>query len=393
MSGSSSVLRALLLVLGGRGYEQAVRPLLFRSSAQATHEALLAWLRRADAIPGLPVVLGAARGATLPPCAIDVGGVRLESPYIVAAGLVKGDGFASEDEALAAVERGRNIMPGWRSVPALVGPVEFGSFTRWPRLGNPGTVVWRDVPTRSTQNRVGLRNPGVKAAAAFLARNRQHLPRQYGINIAVSPGVDDPGEQAREVAESFATFAAHDLRPTWYTLNLSCPNTEDDPGSHQTAEQAREVCGAALSALRAADPARSAPLWVKVSPGLAGEQYRALVGVFAELGVRAVIATNTLGEPSPGDPALQAGVGGGRLHAAALSAATCLIDARRALDAPLDVIGCGGILDGTTCEAFARLGVRVFQYWSALVYRGPLAAAIIQREREIEQAGSDGTVT
>jgi len=27
------------------------------------------------------------------------------------------------------------------------------------------------------------------------------------------------------------------------------------------------------------------------------------------------------------------------------------------------------------------------------VYRGPLAAAIIQREREIEQAGSDGTVT
>ena len=109
--------------------------------------------------------------------------------------------------------------------------------------------------------------------------------------------------------------------------------------------------------------------------------------------MRAVIATNTLGEPSPVDPALQAGVGGGRLHAAALSAAACLIDARRALDAPLDVIGCGGILDGATCEAFARLGVRVFQYWSVLVYRGPLAAAIIQREREIEQAGSDGTVT
>lgn len=393
MSGFASPARALLLALGGRGYEHVARPLLFRSSAQATHDHLLRWLRWADAIPGLPALLGLVRSATLPLSPIDAGGVRLESPYIVAAGLVKGDGFATEDEALAAVARGRNIIPGWRSVPALAGPVEFGSFTRWPRLGNPGVVVWRDVSTRSTQNRVGLRNPGVKAAAAFLARNRRSLPRQYGVNIAVSPGVDAIGEQAREVTESFAMFAESGLRPAWYTLNLSCPNTEDDPGSHQTAEQAREVCGAALNALRAANSGRPVPLWVKVSPGLAGAQYHALMGVFAELGVGAVIATNTLAEPSPTDPALQAGVGGGRLHAAALSAAACLMDARNTLDAPVDVIACGGILDGASCEAFARLGVRVFQYWSALVYRGPFAAASIQRERGSSRAGSYGTVT
>ncbi len=98
--------------------------------------------------------------------------MTLPHPLIVAAGLVKGDGFASEAEALAAVARGRNIMPGWRSLPALVGAVEFGSFTRWPRLGNPGCVVWRDMATRSMQNRVGLRNPGATAAAAFLGARR-----------------------------------------------------------------------------------------------------------------------------------------------------------------------------------------------------------------------------
>ena len=62
---------------------------------------------------------------------------------MLAAGFVKGVGFPDEDAALMAVESGRNVMPGWASVPALCGLVEFGSFTRWPRLGNPGTVVWR----------------------------------------------------------------------------------------------------------------------------------------------------------------------------------------------------------------------------------------------------------
>lgn len=392
MSGGAEALaRAALLAVVGQGYERLARPLLFRSSAQTAHEALLRWLRWADALPGLPVALAALRGWSAPLAPVDAGGARLESPLIVAAGLVKGDGFAHEDDALAAVARGRNIMPGWRSVPALAGPVEFGSFTRWPRLGNPGEVVWRDVRTRSTQNRVGLRNPGARAAAEFLARNRQALPRQYGINVAVSPGVEAPDEQAREVAESFAAFVAHELRPAWYTLNLSCPNTEDDPGSHQTAEQARVVCGAALDALR--DSRHTPPLWVKLSPGLADAQYHTLMGVFAELGVRAAVATNTLAAPAPTDPALQAGVGGGRLHAAALAAAKSLIAARDAHGYPVDVVGCGGILDGASCEAFARLGVRVFQYWSALVYRGPLAGAIIQRERDSSRIGSYGTVT
>lgn len=392
MSGmAGSPARATLLALFGQGYERIARPVLFRASAQTTHERLLRWLRWADVAPGLPVALAALRGWSAPLSPVEAGGVRLESPFVVAAGLVKGDGFASEGDALAAVARGRNIIPGWRSVPALVGPVEFGSFTRWPRLGNPGEVVWRDVHTRSTQNRVGLRNPGARAAAAFLAKHRRALPRQYGINIAVSPGVEAPDEQAHEVAESFAAFVAHGLRPAWCTLNLSCPNTEDDPGSHQTAEQAREVCGAALAALREGE--YTPPLWVKLSPGLAEAQYHTLMDVFAELGVRAVVATNTLGEPSPNDPALLAGVAGGRLQPAALAAAGSLIAARDAHGYPVDVIGCGGILDGASCEAFARLGVRVFQYWSALVYRGPLAAAIIQRERDSSRVGSYGTVT
>ena len=357
-------------------YEQVARPLIFTQGAQAAHERILALLRGLDALESVQSLLAAARRISQPPRPLDVGGARLNSPLMLAAGFVKGEGFPDEDAALAAVETGRNVMPGWRSVPALCGLVEFGSFTRWPRLGNPGTVVWRHADSRSTQNRVGLKNPGARAAAAFLAARRDRLPAQFGINVAVSPGVSDPYTEQRDVAEALAFFRAAGVQPTWWTLNVSCPNTEDDPGAHQTEARTRDLCQAALDAL-AGQPA---PLWVKVSPDLAPEQYRVLMRVFAGVGIPAAIATNTLAQPAPGRPDLSAGIGGGRLHRAALDAAAHLLGEQRALACPVDVIGCGGVLDGDSFGDFAALGVRAAQYWSALIYRGPLAAALIQRE-------------
>jgi dihydroorotate dehydrogenase len=271
--------------------------------------------------------------------------------------------------------RGENIIPGWRSLPRLVGPVEIGSFTRWPRAGNPGVVVWRDAPTQSTQNRVGLKNPGARAAAAFLARGRHNLPRVYGINIAVSPGVDDPAQEQSEIVAALDAFLSLGIVPSWFTLNLSCPNTEDDPTGRQTEDRTRLAVRAALACIGGA-----APLWVKLGPDLSREQYCALLRALADEGARAVIATNTLGQPAPDGSGLLAGVGGGRLHQRALEVAALLAGEIQSRGYPLDVIGCGGVLDGRTWAAFSQIGVRAVQYWSALVYRGPLAAALIANE-------------
>ena len=122
------------------------------------------------------------------------------------------------------------------------------------------------------------------------------------------------------------------------------------------------------------------PLWVKVSPGLAEEQYQALVRICHEVGVRAIVATNTLAKPSPDDPELTAGVGGGELFDSSLAAVRRLRAEIVRMNITLDVIACGGILDGESFGAYRALGVRAAQYWSALVYRGPLAAALIESE-------------
>jgi dihydroorotate dehydrogenase len=345
----------------------SLRPLLFRASAQATHDKMISLLRWLDRQSWAQAALARMQKLAFDAQPVTVGGVTLPYPLILAAGFVKGDGFGDESAALAAVASDRNIIPGWRSMPALVGPVEFGSFTRWPRLGNPGTVIWRDPATRSTQNRVGLKNPGARAAAAFLAQHRDHLPQVYGINIAVSPGVTDPAQEQQEALEAFRFFLQEAIVPSWFTLNISCPNTEDDPSGHQTESRARDLCAAVVKLL-------PVPLWVKISPDLAAEQYAILMRVFCETGVRAVIASNTLARPSPEDAALSAGVGGGLLHDHALAATIRLAQTGR----QLDIIACGGVMDGTSYRDFA--GVRAAQYWSALVYRGPLAAALILNE-------------
>jgi dihydroorotate dehydrogenase len=378
----AALARAAVLYAHQAAYEGLLRPVLFRSSAQVTHERLLRWLRWADGQSWLHLVLGFAQRAAFPPMQVTVGGVTLASPLILAAGLIKGDGFESEMAALEAVRSGRDIIPGWRCLPRLVGPVELGSFTRWPRLGNHGTVVWRDVPTRSTQNRVGLRNPGAAAAAAFLEAHQRELPAQFGINVAVSPGVDDPVQQTENVLAALSAFIERGVYPTWFTLNLSCPNTEDDPHGHQTAEEARHVCGAAVGRLQRAeqDTGSVIPLWIKVGPDLGDEQYRALMRVFHEIGVRAVIATNTLPLPSPDDAETVAGVGGGRLHSRTVEVAALLMQEKAAQGYQVDVIGCGGVQDSPTYHDFIRLGIAVVQYWTALVYRGPLAAALIINE-------------
>ena len=279
---------------------------------------------------------------------------------------------------IAASDRRRNIIPGWRIIPALVGPVEFGSFTRHPRLGNEGTVLWRHAESQSTQNRVGLRNPGARAAALFLGNRRSRLPKTFGINIAVSPGVDDIEQQTRDVLESLDFFLDAGVHPAWFTLNLSCPNTEDDPQGYQLEVETKQLCSTFIDSLRAQD--RDIPLWVKISPGLAPDQYRVLMRVFHEVGVKAVVATNTLAKPSPEEHRHQAGIGGGDLLPEALDAVRQLLAEKNRSDYAVDVIACGGILDGASLHEYERLGVKAAQYWSALVYRGPFAAAIIESE-------------
>ncbi len=370
-------MRRLTLALHNALYNVA-RPVLFRQSAQEAHESLLRLLAQIDDDKRTLHLLKRLHQLTTVNHLLPIGGTILDYPLILAAGFVKGHGFASEINALNAVAKGENIIPGWRSVPTLVGIVEFGSFTRHPRLGNEGTTLWRHPASKSLQNRIGLKNPGVAAASEFLRQRKLDLQPIFGINIAVTPHQNDPYIQIDETLLGIHSFIDKGVIPSWFTLNLSCPNTDEDPHGNQTEQLAQALCSAITKEL--AQSAHKVPLWVKVSPDLADNQLRILMSVFAETGVCAVIATNTLAQPTPDNLSVQAGMSGSNLFTHGLRTARTLQQARFNLAAPVDVIACGGVMDGKTLLAYKALGISVAQCWSAFIYRGPLALQVIESE-------------
>ena len=399
-----------------------------RKSPERAHESALRRLRFLDKHSRLLAALAGRFPKESWP--VEAGGVRLESPLILAAGLVKGDGFATEAEAMDAVKQGRNIIPGWRSVPALAGAVEMGSFTPAPRLGNPGTVLWRDAEHRTLYNRIGLRNPGARAAAAFLGERLAELPATYGISLAADPDETDLQQKCEGIAVAVKHFISAGLRPSWVTVNLSCPNTEptwrigltdnnkpanqtDSAGetnpatqtanapAHQAAinpaiptateppDHAKAICAAVKQELPA-----EIPLWAKVGPDLPEAAYQELAQALAEAGAKAIVAVNTATRQVPQsiNQEAQAGMGGAPLLPEALRAVSALAAATHLSAAdpespsattqnpPLDIIGCGGILNGSDLQAFQNAGAKAAQYWSALVFRGPNAPTLIARE-------------
>lgn len=348
-------------------YSAVAKPLLFAAYPDDAHKLTLRVASLMDRIPWLTRVFAQDEQPLRP---TTVGGVTLPQPVIVAAGLVKGQGFDTEEQALSAAGRS-SLIPGWRSIPLMCGPVEVGSFTLAPRKGNTGTVLWREVNSRTTMNRIGLKNPGAAAAAKFLSRHPIGGP--FGISVATTPEVDDAQMQAAHVASAIGHFVEEGVRPDWFTVNLSCPNTEQDPTANQTTALATAVCAAAV------ERAGTVPVWAKIGPDLSDAQYDSLLHVFEESGVRAVVATNTLPAIVPNTDT-RAGAGGKRLYDRALSVVLRLYAMRERRSYNVDIVGCGGVMEGADLRAFLDAGALAVQVWSALVFRGPFAPEDITRE-------------
>ncbi len=363
-----------LELAAGEATYRTLRRFLFALPPDDAHRMVIGRLAALDRRPGLCEAAARYRRRALLPG--QVGRVILESPLILAAGLVKGEGFATEEDAMRAVAKGRNIIPGWRSAGALMGPVEMGSFTPRPRLGNPGQVLWRHTEGRSLLNRVGLRNPGAAAAAAFLGERSGDLPDVYGISIASDPDQADPARRRDEVAEAVQVFAEAGLRPSWTTVNISCPNVAQGYDHAGLPEEVASLCRAVRRELWG-----ESALWVKVAPDVGQGRYGPIAQAAVEGGAEAIVATNT----APGRLSrteIGVGVGGASLHARALEVVEELDSARRELGLEFEIVGCGGVLDGRSYLDFCNRGAAAVQYWSALVFRGPTAPALILSESE-----------
>ena len=331
-----------------------LRPLLFLLDAERAHGLvnglLWCWARvfpRPRRI-GLPQRLAAGELAQ------SLWGLRFESPVGLAAGM----------------DKGQVLAPSWLRLG--FGFVEIGSVTPRPQAGNPRPRLFRLVQERAVINRMGFNNDGAETVARRLAR----LPRQPGpIGINLGRNKETPNERAAD--DYVAAFRVLAPYADYAAINVSSPNT---PGLRalQAAGELRRLVEAVArerDAAAAGLGGRRVPLLVKLSPDEPPDLLAAVAAAALDGGADGIIATNTTlsraGVESDPRSAEAGGLSGAPLTRAALR--TC---ARLwlAVGARAPIVGVGGILTAEDAYARIRAGASLVQLYTALIYRGPLAA-------------------
>lgn len=269
---------------------------------------------------------------------VDVGGVTLSNPIMVASG---------------TAGHGIELAP-YMPLDALGGVVVKSLYyTEWP--GNPSPRV--HITPSGMINAVGLQGPGVQS---WLEHD---LPRLISHNVTViasiwGRSVDDYAKAAEMLRDAPQITAVE--------VNLSCPNLEGrssifahDP--HLSAE----VIAASLSCGR--------PVWAKLSANT--DRIVEIAGAVADAGASAVTLINTMlgmqitptGAPSLGNGG--GGVSGPAIHPIAVRA---VYDVSRAHPS-LDIIGVGGVASGSDAIEMMMAGAKAVQVGTA-TFANPRAA-------------------
>ena len=266
----------------------------------------------------------------MPSLSVDVGGLTLNNPVMLAAGILGTTGASLR-----------------RAVQAGAGGVVTKSIGSVPRQGHPGpNIVTVDC---GLLNAMGLPNPGYKDF-------------QEEIDIARVDGVPVVASIFGSSAAEFARIA-RGLQADAFELNLSCPHAEkygSELGRYP--DLVESVTGAVKANA-------DVPVWVKLTPNTADivELGRAAQAGGAD----AVVAINTLKamaiDIETGYPILGNRFGGLSGQAVKPVAVRCVYELSSNLDIP--VIGVGGISSWEDATEMIMAGAKAVQVGTAL-YRG-----------------------
>ena len=263
----------------------------------------------------------------MPSLSVDVGGLTLHNPVMLAAGILGTTGASLR-----------------RAAQAGAGGVVTKSIGIEPREGHPGpNIVTVDC---GLLNAMGLPNPGYKDF-------------QEEIDIARVDGVPVVASIFGSSAAEFARIA-RSLKADAFELNLSCPHAEkygSELGRYP--DLVESVTGAVKASA-------DVPVWVKLTPNTADivELGRAAQSGGAD----AVVAINTLKamaiDIETGYPILGNRFGGLSGQAVKPVAVRCVYELSSNLDIP--VVGVGGISSWEDAAEMIMAGARAVQVGTAL---------------------------
>jgi dihydroorotate dehydrogenase len=336
-----------------------LRPLLFALEPETAHGATLYALDVAERSDLMRFV--ATPRAPLPTRAF---GIEFPNPVGLAAGLDKN---AEHIDGLAALG---------------FGFIEVGTTTPRPQQGNPKPRMFRLPAHDALINRLGFNNAGVDA----LVRNVEKSRFRGVLGINIGKNKDTPNERAVD-DYLFCLERVYPLA-SYVTVNISSPNTQ---GLRDLQEE--ETLRRFIGTLRdeqerlAAKHGVRKPMLLKIAPDLAEAELDAIAEVLATAGIDGVICGNTTTARDAVAGDAHANESGGLSGRPLFERSTAVLRGMAGrLAGRVELIGVGGILDGSDAAEKIDAGASLVQIYSGLIYRGPVlvgeAVDEIRRQRD-----------
>ncbi len=285
-----------------------------------------------------------------PDLSVDLCGVRLPNPLVLASGIL--------GTTAPLLERVARCGAGAVTTKSI-GPA--------PRAGhrNPTVLDWGP----GLINAVGLANPGVEEAVSMVAETKARL-RPLGVALIASIFA--------ETAEGFADVARRVCAagPDLLEVNISCPNVAAEFGRPFALDPvaAAEVTGAVRAVC-------DRPLLVKLSPNV--NDIVAIGRAAVNAGADGLTAINTVGpgmviDVETGWPILANRTGGVSGPAIRPIAVRCVYDLSAALGCP--ILGVGGVRAGRDVVEMLMAGATAVGVGSAVIDCGPERFGILRDE-------------
>ena len=250
------------------------------------------------------------------------------------------------------------------------GFVEIGTITPRPQSGNPRPRLFRLDRDRAVINRLGFNSAGHARAHANLAR-RRGAGGIVGVNLGANK------ESSDRIADYVAGIAAFADLASYFTINVSSPNT---PGLRdlQQAAVLDELLSRVIEARDCATVRR--PLLLKIAPDLRLSELDEIVRVARDRKMDGMIVSNTTISRPASLASPRASETGGLSGRPLFDLSTQMLhETYERVERQFPLIGVGGVDGPQAALAKLEAGATLVQLYSALVFDGPELITRIKR--------------
>jgi dihydroorotate dehydrogenase len=250
------------------------------------------------------------------------------------------------------------------------GFVEIGTITPRPQSGNPRPRLFRLDRDRAVINRLGFNSAGHARAHANLAR-RRGAGGIVGVNLGANK------ESSDRIADYVAGIAAFADLASYFTINVSSPNT---PGLRdlQQAAVLDELLSRVIEARDCATVRR--PLLLKIAPDLRLSELDEIVRVARARKIDGLIVSNTTISRPASVASPRASETGGLSGRPLFDLSTQMLrETYERVEGQFPLIGVGGVDGPQAALAKLEAGATLVQLYSALVFEGPELITRIKR--------------